>query len=459
MPLSDSLEGVACDVPSHIYTFPFEPNPNWSAFYASGGEILEYFKKTVEKYDLARDVKCGHRVSNAEWDEASGKWNLKMETKDGVVEDSCDIFVSAVGFLSRWRWPSISGIKDFKGTLMHSAAWDPSFDSTGKRIAVIGNGSSAIQILPQIVEKAQHLTNFIRHPTYITPGLGSGIIGGQVQYIYSEEEKREFREDPQKLKEYRKKIQASSNRAFDMFVKHSEAQEAGRKGTADQMKQKLGGDEELARKLTPDYEVGCRRATPGPGYLEAFKRDNVSLVTDSIESISETGITTKDGTHHEFDTIVCATGFDVSHKPPFPLMGRQKLSLADVWEKEPLSYLSINVSNFPNFFTFSGPNAPVGHGSLMAGLGWIADYICQWVKKIAEEDIKCVDVKQEALDEFNTYSDEIMQTLAWSGGCQSWYKNHRTNGQYCWEKWCRFCMLMVCRQSDCRVGGVRDIVP
>jgi hypothetical protein len=155
----------------------------------------------------------------------------------------------------------------------------------------------------------------------------------------------------------------------------------------------------------------------------------VSLVTDHIQSIEANGIRTGDGTLHEFDTIVCATGFDVSHRPPFPLVGRNGISLAQAWEKEPLSYLSLCAAGFPNFFTFSGPNSPTGHGSLMAGLGWSADYICQWMRKIAEEDIKSIDVKQDVQDEFNAYSDEIMQTLAWSGGCQSWYKNHRKNGK------------------------------
>jgi cation diffusion facilitator CzcD-associated flavoprotein CzcO len=360
-----------------------------------------------------------------------------METKSGIVEDECDILVSAVGFLSKWKWPDIPGLHDFKGQLMHSASWDNSFDSKGKRIGVIGNGSSAIQIIPKVVEKAQSLTNFIRNPTYITPGLGSGAIGGKTQYYYTEEEKKKFRDHPEELNAYRKKIQAASNRAFDMFVKGSEAQEQGKKATQDQMREKLGGDADLAAKLTPDYgkmeieqqeacstdgmcaEVGCRRATPGPGYLEAFKRDNVSLVTGAIQSIEPAGIRTKDGILHEFDTIVCATGFDVSHRPPFPLVGRNGLSLAQAWEKEPLSYLSLCASQFPNFFTFSGPNSPTGHGSLMAGLGWSANYICQWAKKIADEDIKSIDVKQEVQDEFNAYSDEIMQTLAWSGGCQS----------------------------------------
>jgi cation diffusion facilitator CzcD-associated flavoprotein CzcO len=270
----------------------------------------------VAKWDLARDVKCGHRVSHAQWQEDAGQWALKIDTKDGTIEDTADVFVSAIGFLSKWRWPSIPGLHDFNGQLMHSADWDHRFDPAGKRVAIIGNGSSAIQILPQVVEKAGHLTNFVRHPTYITPGLGSGAIGGKVQYYYSDEEKDHFRKNPDALRDYRKKIQHGSNRAFDMFVKGSSAQATARKATAEQMKEKLGGDVELAAKLTPDYEVGCRRATPGPGYLEAFQRDNVSLVTDRIDHIDSTSIITADGTSHPFDAIVCATGKSPSRPLP-----------------------------------------------------------------------------------------------------------------------------------------------
>jgi cation diffusion facilitator CzcD-associated flavoprotein CzcO len=425
----NTYPGVACDVPAHIYTFPFEPNPDWSTYYASGSEILEYFKRTVAKYDLARDVKCSHRVEHAAFNEEKGKWELRVRHGEETVTDECDVLISATGFLSHWRWPSIPGLHDFGGHLCHSAVWDAEYDFEGKNIAVIGNGSSAIQIVPQLVEKVAHLTNFVRRPTYITPGLGSAIIGGQTQHVYTEEEKRQFREDPGALHEYRKKIQAGSNRSFDMFVKESAAQKVGRQQTADMMKTRLNDDEDLAQKLTPEWEVGCRRATPGPGYLESFTRDNVSLITSPISKLEKAGIRTEDGTLHPFDAIICATGFDVSHRPPWPLIGLNKLSLSEAWKAEPASYLSLAAAQFPNFFMFSGPNAPVGHGSLMAGLGWSADWMCQWMRKIAAEDIKYVVPKQEAVDEFNAYADEIMQTLVWSGGCQSWYKNHRVDGK------------------------------
>ncbi|KAF2706653.1 FAD/NAD(P)-binding domain-containing protein [Pleomassaria siparia CBS 279.74] len=425
----NTYPGVACDVPAHIYTFPFEPNPDWSAFYAGGQEIHDYFMRTVKKYKLDRDVKTDHKIVHAQFDDYEGIWNLQVQHKDEIFHDWCNILVSATGFLSHWKWPDIKGLHDFGALKVHSAAWDERYDYAGKKIAMIGNGSSAIQIMPELAKKAAHVTNFIRHPTWITPGLGSAVIDGKVNKIYSEEEKTRFREDAKELNKHRKEIQGGSNKAFAMFVKDSGAQRAAFKSTSEMMLQRLGGDKHLAGKLTPDWEVGCRRVTPGPGYLEAFTQSNVSLVTDAISHIDSTGLVTKDGTHHDLDVIVCATGFDVSHRPPFPLIGLNGIDLADQWKDEPLSYLSLAAPNFPNMFFFSGPNAPVGHGSLMAGLGWSSAYMCDWLTKISTEDIRHVTPTQEATEEFNVYGDEIMQGLVWSGGCRSWYKNNRVDGR------------------------------
>ena len=195
------------------------------------------------------------------------------------------------------------------------------------------------------------------------------------------------------------------------------------------MQAALNNDKELCDKLIPTWELGCRRLTPGEGYLESFLLPSVKLETSAIKRITPTGIETESGTHYDVDIIVCATGFDVSHVPHYPVTGRDGMTLAEKWRDEPESYLSVACPSFPNYFIFTGPNATVGHGSLITSMTWTADYILRWTRKIAREDIHSVAPRQDVTDEFVRYGDEIHKGLAWSGGCKSWYKNHRVNGR------------------------------
>ncbi|KAH8754193.1 hypothetical protein F5883DRAFT_574049 [Diaporthe sp. PMI_573] len=433
--LANEYPGIACDAPAHAYTFAFEPNPRWSSFYASGPEIQDYIKRTVAKYDLDRDLKLQHRVEHAEFDETEAKWLLRVRRlqDNTVFDDTCDILISATGFLSRWRWPSIPGLQSFKGHLVHSAAWNAhgQFDYTGKRLGVIGNGSSAIQILPQLTPVAAQLVNFIRQPAWITPGFGSTAINDAANYTYSEEEKAEFAKHPDKLRQYRKYAEHGANAAFDLFVKDSLAQSEAKKVTAQKMHERLGGDEFLTKKLIPAFHtpIGCRRATPGPGYLESFTQNHVSVITEPIELITASGIRTSDGTEVKLDAIICATGFDVSYCPPWPIIGRNGTRLDEHWKDEPFAYLGLMTSRFPNLFMFAGPNSPIAHNSIMSCLQWSAEWMCKWIRKIAKEDIKFIEPRPEVVEELNTYADEIMRTLVWSHGTRSWYKNHRVNGR------------------------------
>lgn len=371
-----------------------QPNPNWSSFYASGPEIQAYIKRTVAKYELDKDVKLGHRVEGAQFDELEGKWLLKVRRlgDDVTFDDACDILVSAAGFLSRPRWPSLPGLQSFQGHLVHSAAWDArgSFDYTGKRVGIIGNGSSAIQILPQLAPNTAQLVNFIRRPTWTTPGFGSEAIGEATNYVYTQEEKREFADDAAKLKQYRKYAEQGANAAFDLFVKDSQAQAEAQRAIAKRMRERLGGNEALTQKLVPGFDspVGCRRATPGPGYLEAFTQGQASVVTDPIELVTGSGIRTASGSMFELDAIICATGFDVSYVPPWHVVGRNGKRLDEHWKDEPWAYLGLMASGFPNFFMFAGPNSPIAHSSVMSLVHWNAEWVCKWIQKIAEEDIK-----------------------------------------------------------------------
>ncbi|KAK5120511.1 hypothetical protein LTR85_006166 [Meristemomyces frigidus] len=431
---ANTYPGVRCDVPSAIYAFPFEPNPDWSHFFSTGEEIQEYFVRSVEKWKLDEHVTFNHRVNEARWVEEKAQWRLTVDPDAGEkFKDYADILISARGFLSTWRWPSINGLHDFKGHKVHSAQWDHSYNYSRRRIAVIGNGSSGIQILPEMAKlEGVEVTSFQRGPTWVvsrhTPAKLVGSDDPSPNPTYRKEDRDRFK-DPEEMKRYRKTVQGNVNAAFRMFVKGSEYNADMTEFARKQMAAKLNNDPVLCEKLIPKYELGCRRITPGTGYLEAFTQPNVHLADSAITHISEEGIHTADGVFYRCDVIVCATGFDISQVPSFPILGRSGTSLAEKWSDEPESYISLACPDMPNLFFFTGPNATVGHGSLIFSLDWSVEWMVQWIRKMATEDIASISPKQEVVDEFVRYGDQIHETLVWTGGCRSWYKANRVDGR------------------------------
>ncbi|KAL2848241.1 hypothetical protein BJX68DRAFT_276312 [Aspergillus pseudodeflectus] len=430
--LVNNYPGVQCDVPAHIYAFPFDPNPNWSKFYASGPEIQEYIKKTVAKWNLDRDVQLNTRVVAARWNENDGVWKVTVEHEGVQRDEYAEIVISGQGVLCHPSWPTIQGLHDFKGKIVHSAEWDHSFDYSNKRIAVIGNGSSGIQITPQMAAlPGTEVVNFVRSSGWIYYRLPAsrhlGRKTDEVNPTFTDEEKKKF-QDPEYHHQYRKGIIDRTNKAFKLFLKGEYNEEAVRFGT-EQMAAKLNYDPELCRILIPKWEVGCRRVTPGPGYLESFSKPNCNLTDSPITHISENAVHTADGKTFECDVVVCATGFDVSHRPKFPLIGQNGANLAEKWADEPESYLSVATAGFPNYFIFTGPNSLGGHGSLVEALNWTGDYFVKWIKKIATEDIKCVVPKKSAEEASVRYGDEVHKTIVWTGGCKSWYKRNKADGR------------------------------
>jgi cation diffusion facilitator CzcD-associated flavoprotein CzcO len=281
--------------------------------------------------------------------------------------------------------------------------------------------------VPVLYPKVKHLTTFICTPTYITTlQLGSDAIGGAVNKTFSEEEKRGFASDPTTLLSLRKKIQSDFNTAFKGMIRGSDLQQKSHDFNRNAMAAKLAGNPELLHKLLSEYIYGCRRATPGAGYLEALLDEKkTTVVTSPIQTLTGDSIVCEDGTRKKVDAIVCATGFDVSCRPRWPHLGRDRRNLAEEWKTKPRGYLSLCVNSYPNYFTMLGLNTPIGHGSLMAVIDWAADYILRWCEKIAREDIRTVDVTREATEDWNVYAQEFLKTTTWAGGCRSWYKNHQ----------------------------------
>jgi cation diffusion facilitator CzcD-associated flavoprotein CzcO len=285
-------------------------NPNWRAFYATGPEIQEYLTQIKEHYNLDRDVIYNSKIISAIWNEEDGLWRLEIQQGDKIIKDTCNILINGSGVLNAWSWPDIKGLRNFKGHLSHSADfedWSKNTKFDGKRVAVIGNGSSAIQIVPELAKVASHLTNIIRSPTWISAPFVEDLSGAPgTNPTYTEEQKEIFRSDPKAHLEYRRKLAHAFNHFYEALVEGSEANLKAKEMTKKLMEERLAGHPELQKQLIPEWSLGCRRLTPGGGYLEALCKDNCDLVTGSIDEITETGIRMQDGSHREFDAIVCA---------------------------------------------------------------------------------------------------------------------------------------------------------
>ncbi|KAH0845712.1 putative sterigmatocystin biosynthesis monooxygenase stcW [Fonsecaea pedrosoi] len=433
--------GCKCDIPSHNYQFAWEPNPDWAAMFSPAEEIREYLEKCVAKHDLSGYFKLAHEVIEARWQEESGRWIVKIrKTETGeVFEDECNYLLNAGGILNAWRWPNIPGLHNFRGKLVHSANWPESFDYKDLKVAVIGNGSTGIQIVPALQPHVKELVHLIRSPTWVTPGAASrypSLRGGNMPEHFSEEQKELFRQNPEKYLAFRKAVEVEINAKFRMLVNGAQEAAKARLDAANSMIGLLKDSPELIEKLIPDFPVGCRRITPGVGYLESFAKPNVRVITDArIDHVDDKGLVMSTGEHIEVDAIVCATGFDVSFSPRFPVTGRDGVSLKDVWGEPnvPQAYLSMAIPKFPNYFevkstVFLGPNAPISHGSVFTITEQCSKYILQLITKAQVELIKAIDVKQEAVDDLAIHIHHFMPRTAWAGNCRSWFKNGRSSG-------------------------------
>ncbi|GAD93961.1 hypothetical protein AN0025.2 [Paecilomyces variotii No. 5] len=432
--LVNRYPGVQCDVPAHIYAFPFDPKPDWSHFYATGEEIQEYIKATTKKWNLDRDVRLEHKVLEAIWQEDRGQWKLTVENDGQKFVEEADFLISGQGVLSTWRWPNIPGINDFKGHKCHSAEWDTNYDYSNKTIAIIGNGSSGVQIVPALAKlEGTNVVSFQRSPNYVYTHLAPAKLLGREDDshnpAYSEEDKKRFREDKTFHRGYRRRMIRGINAAFRQFVKGSPENVAITEAARKQMAEKLDHDPELCAKLIPEWNLGCRRITPGEGYLESFKKSNVQVVTSEAARITEDSVISADGREFKVDVVACATGFDVSLKPQWRMIGRNGVDLSKEWAVDPESYLSVAARDMPNYFMFLGPNAVIAHGSLLESINWTADYVVKWLHKVATENIKSIMPKSEVVDELIQYGDQIHKTLIWTDSCTSWFKRNIPNGR------------------------------
>ncbi|KAI1749717.1 flavin-binding monooxygenase [Xylaria castorea] len=428
--------GVACDIPSHSYQYTFNANPNWSSFYAPGSEISAYLKATAEQFGSMRFIKLSHEVISCTWDDKVKKWKLDVRRTDTgeIFQDDADVLVAARGGLSNPSWPNIPGLKDFAGEVMHSALWNDEYDFENKRIGIIGNGSSAIQIVPSLQKmEGTRLSCFVRSKTWITNPFGDDVMNKlgldpkQLELV-TPEQRQEFARNPETLFHFRKEIEVDGNTLHEVSFRDSGLQRRGMASFRAAMQQRLAPRPDIAEFLIPSFGVGCRRATPGPGYLEALGEGNVDLVTDPIAAVRPDGVTLASGREVPLDALVLATGFQTSKAPPFPIAGRGGLALAERFTPFPEAYLSLAVDSFPNYFMMLGPNSAIGSGSLTSILEAEGDYIVKCIRKLQKEDYATMTIKPGRVRDWREYCHEYFKDTVYTEECNSWYKSDGGTG-------------------------------
>jgi cation diffusion facilitator CzcD-associated flavoprotein CzcO len=418
----NTYPGCACDVPSHLYSFSFAPNPRWSRTYSRQPEILRYLRRCADDFGVRPHVRLGCDVAEARWDEAAGRWRL--ETSDGTV--TARVLVSATGALAEPKLPDIPGIERFRGPAFHSAQWDHSFDCAGKRVAVVGTGASAIQIVPAIAREVADLEVYQRTPPWVLPHTGRPV---------SALEKRLYDTLPPLQRLLRGGIYAARELLVLGFVKDPRLMRVVARIARRHIRRQVR-DPELLAKVTPAYPIGCKRILPSNDWYPALGRENVDLHTSPIAEIRERSIVTEDGTEREVDAIVFGTGFHVTDMPAARFVhGRDGRTLDDVWEGSPRALLGTAVAGFPNLFLLLGPNTGLGHSSMVYMIESQIAHVLAALRAMGEHGAEAVEPRPEAQAAYNAALDDRMRGTVWNSGCASWYVDRTGRNSTLWPDW------------------------
>jgi cation diffusion facilitator CzcD-associated flavoprotein CzcO len=415
----NTYPGCQCDIPSHLYSFSFAPNPGWTRTYSLQPEIWEYLRRVCSEQGIDSHIRFRHEVLAARWDESEQVW--RIETSAGEL--TAEMLVAGPGPLAEPKLPAIDGIDTFGGNLFHSAEWDHEHSLLGKRVAVIGTGASSIQFVPYIQPEVSKLHLFQRTPPWVVPHRDRRT---------SRAERLLYRVFPPAQRLVRGLVYASRE-LFVFTLMHpregSLAERTGRKHLRDQVP-----DPELRAKLTPRYRIGCKRTLISNDYYPALGQANVEVVTDSIAAITPRGIVTSDGVEREVDTIILGTGFHVTDMPVAKWVhGRGGRTLEDVWRGSPQAYLGATVAGFPNMFLLIGPNTGLGHNSIVFMIESQLNYLMDCIAHLDRTGTSVFDVREEVQERFNEELQRKLDGSVWtSGGCVSWYLDEHGRNSTIW---------------------------
>jgi cation diffusion facilitator CzcD-associated flavoprotein CzcO len=406
----NTYPGAACDVPSHVYSLSFEPNPDWHRRFAGSDEIQAYLMGLVDKWRLRARLRLNTEIVDARFDEQAGAWTL---TSAAGHTFRARVVIAGVGGLVDPSLPDIKGLQSFTGETFHTARWNHDYDLTGRRVAVIGTGASAVQVVPSIAREVEQLHVFQRTPAWVVP---------KHDRAYSARTRRLLERFPLLLRLSRWSKYALSELFGPMvFLDSPRLSAIGERGSLAHLHRQVR-DPELRRKLTPHFQLGCKRILISDDYWASFERPNVELVTDPIEEVERTGIRTADGQLRPVDALILATGFQLGlATAPFPVTGRGGCSLNEAWSRGAVAYKGMAISGFPNWFTLMGPNTGPGHTSVLVFTEAQISHALGAIRKLRDEGLKYVDVRQDVMDRYNAGIQRRMPHMVWSSGCNSWY--------------------------------------
>jgi len=409
----NTYPGISCDVPSHLYSYSFEPNPEWSHSFSPGTEIQAYFVGVARRHGIDERIRFREEVTRCEF--TAGRWHLETA---GGRSDVADFVIAATGVLHHPNYPDIAGLDDFSGALFHSARWDHSVSLDGQRVGVIGTGSTGVQIVSATVTRAKKLSLFQRTAQWIMP---------QENPAYTQQEKAEFRRHPEQMRELRYQTSQMFSEGFANAVVDADSPQM--KGIEEMCRANLEDsvvDPGLREKLRPNYRAACKRLVISPDFYEAIQRSNAELVVEDIRRLEADGVRTDDGRLHELDVLVLATGFHADQfMRPMEVIGRDGLRLDEVWADRPVAYLSISIPGMPNFFMLNGPNGPVGNFSLIEVAELQFAYIAQLIECVRSGECRGICATHVATKEFDARRVKAARKTVWTTGCNSWYLDDR----------------------------------
>ena len=412
----NTYPGAECDIPSALYSFSFEPNPNWKYKWSMQPQILDYIKHVAKKYELYPHIQFQQEMVSAKWMAEEGRW--EVQTKQGRVFKG-KAFISAIGQLHHPSTPDFKGKDLFEGDSWHSAQWDHRVSLEGKTVGVIGNAASAVQFIPEIAKTAGKVVVFQRSANWMLP---------KQDRAYKEWEKNLVARFPILLKMYRLKIWLLGGALFLLMKKgRTFLRKFYQKQTVNYIKEHIK-DPAVVKALTPTYPLGAKRVLFSDTYYPALAQDNVTLATGGVQEITKNGVLAGDGTAYEVDVLVYSTGFKTN---PFLLgldiQGKNGISIKEQWKDGPINYLGMTIAQFPNLFIMYGPNTNLGHNSIILMSEAQANYIAQCIQKLEKDDWKSIEVKSTVMQDYHQKTQERLKDMIWNSVADSWYRSANGN--------------------------------